>query len=119
VEKVGDEVITNTFNNIQKYTQATKFQKTIFSVLLGLRTDKTELEILKKVFNEIDTDHSGTVSFEEFEAAQDTLKSYNLTGKWDDILKQCDLDGDGSIDFDEFYAAAVNHKKIVTDESLE
>jgi len=61
----------------------------------------------------------GVVSYKEFEDAQDMLKNYNLTGKWDDILKQCDLDGDGKIDFNEFYTAAVNHKQYITNENLE
>ena len=101
------------------YSRQSKFTKTIFSVLFGLRTDKTELEQLKHVFNEIDLDKNGEISKKEFLAADEKLKKYGLTGNWNEILRGVDTDGNGSISYEEFYTAAVDKTKILTDESIE
>ena len=104
---------------MSKFAKANKFQKCIFSVILGLRADKEDLKRLKAVFETIDKDMDGSLSYKEIEAAEKTLKGeLKIQGKWKDIMKQCDLDGDGKIDFHEFFTAAVNHQKAMTDENL-
>jgi len=66
----------------------------------------------------MDTDNDGALTYKEIQAAEKTLKSFKIGGKWQDIMKQCDLDGDGKIDFHEFFTAAVNHQKVLTKQNL-
>lgn len=106
------------FNNLSEFSKATKFQKTILSVLLGLRSDKEDLQQLKIAFNKMDKDGDGSLSYKEIEASEKELAEYNFRGKWKEIIKQCDLDGDGRIDFHEFFTAAVNKQKTITRENL-
>jgi Ca2+-binding EF-hand superfamily protein len=44
---------------MQKFSGATKFTKSITSLLVGLTADKNDLQILKTAFAEIDEDGDG------------------------------------------------------------
>lgn len=67
---------------------------------MGLRSNKADLKLLKNAFNDIDTDHDGSLSKEEIQKAGSLLGStFDNDGKWETILTKCDLDGDGKIDF--------------------
>lgn len=56
--------------NLKEFAHATKFQKTIMSVLLGLRYDKEDLVKLRIAFNNMDTDGDGALTMTEFMAAE-------------------------------------------------
>jgi len=51
--------------NLQQFSKASKFQKTILSVLLGLRADKEELAQLKIAFNKMDKNGDGCLTTNE------------------------------------------------------
>lgn len=83
-----------------------------------MRADKDDLKRLKVAFQSMDTDNDGSLTTKEIMAAEKTLKTFKIGGKWQDIIKQCDLDGDGKIDFHEFFTAAVDHQKVITKQNL-
>ena len=97
------------FSNLRNFSKASKFQKTVLSIILGLKQDRDDLKDFKRVFDDLDLDKDGTISLEEVQAYEEKMKDLNLKGKWKDILKKCDLDGDGKVDFQEFITAATNH----------
>lgn len=106
-------------HNLQNFAKASKFQKTILSLLMGLKADKNDLNELRIAFKHFDLDNDGHLTKEEFKAAEKKLKvAEKLGDKWEEVLQKCDLDGDGKIDFGEFYTAAVNHQKIITAQNI-
>jgi hypothetical protein len=54
--KIPREDFGVVFDRLSKFAKAQKFQKTIFSVLFSLTADKRDLEQIKRIFEEIDTD---------------------------------------------------------------
>lgn len=105
--------------NLKEFANATKFQKTIISVLLGLRYDKEDLVKLRIAFNNMDKDGDGSLSMAEIMAAEKELGQLTHQIKWKEVLRQCDLDGDGKIDFQEFFTAAMDKQKVVTKQNLQ
>ena len=90
---------------------------------MGIRAEKKDLVELKNVFQAIDTDNDGSISFNEIINAENSLLKHGgnkikNADKWTEILRSADLDGNGRIDFGEFLTAAVNHQKIITTENL-
>ena len=82
---------------------------------MGMNADKDEVRQMKEIFNEIDTNHDGVITYEDLQQ----VKSKKISGeRWIAIFKQCDLDGDGRIDFEEFMSAAVDQNKIFTEENI-
>jgi calcium-dependent protein kinase len=74
---------------------------------IATNLDSNEISHLKDVFLAMDTDHSGTLSFEEIEEG---LKKLNLE-RHDEILqtlKEADFDGNGQIEYTEFIAATMD-----------
>lgn len=65
---------------------------------------KNERGELGRIFNEIDTDNSGTIDFDELKKATKTLfPSMSLTSEdVRNMVVKADLNNDGVIDFDEF-----------------
>lgn len=116
---LDQETQTSMMENLMKFSKKTKFQKTIISILMGLKADKSDLKVLKQQFYMIDTNNDGTLSVDEFKAASKKLPGFSLGGnKWEQIIQESDLDGNGTIDFQEFYTAAINHSKMVTKDNL-
>ena len=50
--------------------------------MLGLRGDKADLQKLKVAFQSMDTDNDGSLTTKEIMAAEKTLKSFKIGGKW-------------------------------------
>ena len=117
-KQLDDEGTLEVLQHLKDFSKATKFQKTIMSVLCGLKADKDELKKMKVAFMQMDTNQDGTLSMEEIKEAESKLKGLKIGNKWQDVLKQCDLDGDGKIDFHEFFTAAIDHKKVLTKQNL-
>lgn len=59
---------------------------------------KADVLLLKEVYDQYDTDKSGTVSIAELQAA---LRQTALAGSSESMLNELDKNGDGSVDFGE------------------
>merc|ERR1712113_1212301 len=78
---------------------------------------KTYMESIKKLFSDIDSDHSGVITIEEFEGylkhdqSRAYLESLDIepTDAWT-LFKLLDADEEGSIDIDEFVRGCLNLK---------
>lgn len=117
--------LDNVSSNLHNYAHASNFQKTIFSILSGLKVQREELHELKAAFLTLDVNGDGTLSFAElkdglgklclFEIAQDHTEGDDC---FVEIMKTCDLDGDDKIDYLEFIQAAVNHKSLMNKQNI-
>ena len=70
MQEVSDENKIEVLSNLQQFSKASKFQKTILSVLLGLRSDKEDLQKLRVAFNKMDKDGDGNLSTKELQQAE-------------------------------------------------
>lgn len=59
--KVSSEDINDTLQRIKEFSSATKFQKTIMSVFVGMMADQDDLKEVKEIFYELDVDQDGNL----------------------------------------------------------
>jgi len=52
--------------NLKRFSTANKFQKTVISILMGLKSDKNDLKDLKLQFQKLDANNDGRLSLSEF-----------------------------------------------------
>ena len=72
--------------NIKKYYGASKLNKSITSLLVGLTADKNDLQVLKTAFAEIDEDGDGIITFDELSRYKGELTAFGLDDKWQETL---------------------------------
>lgn len=68
------------------------------------RQDLSVASDLREIFNLIDVDHSGCLSFDEFTAIIRCLNSTASDAEIAEMVRSADLDGNGEINFEEFIA---------------
>ena len=73
---VTEEDKNKLLKNLENFSNSNKFQKTIFSILLNLTSDKTEIKMLRTAFMKIDKDHDGFLSTKEFADAEKDLEAF-------------------------------------------
>lgn len=68
-----------------------------------------EVQKLRQTFHEIDSDHTGTISFVEMAEA---CKRLNIQVDIDKLIQSMDEDGDGVINYDEFITATADRQLV-------
>ena len=109
-DKQQPKKLSHVSQNLQQFCLASDFQKTVISILAGLRVQADELRELRKSFMLIDSNQDGTLSLDELKAGLGKLTMFELFQNHQDgdencitkIMDQCDLDGDGKLDSIEF-----------------
>ncbi|KAG8044271.1 hypothetical protein GUJ93_ZPchr0137g29189 [Zizania palustris] len=77
-----------------------------------------EIKGLKQMFNNMDTDRSGTITVEELKVGLTKLGSKISEAEVRNLLEAVDVDKSGSIDYTEFLTAMVNKHKLEKEEDL-
>ena len=62
----GPEIHGQMVENLKRFSTANKFQKTVISILMGLKSDKNDLKDLKLQFQKLDANNDGRLSLSEF-----------------------------------------------------
>ncbi|CAN4104021.1 unnamed protein product [Withania somnifera] len=70
------------------------------------------------MFNNIDTDNSGTITYEELKNGLAKLGSKLTEGEVKQLMEAADVDGNGSIDYTEFITATMHKHRLERDENL-
>ncbi|XP_020237359.1 calcium-dependent protein kinase 19-like [Cajanus cajan] len=73
---------------------------------------------LKQMFNNMDTDRSGTITLEELKSGLSRLGSQLSESKVKQLMYAADIDKNGTIDYIEFIAATMNLHKMKKVENL-
>lgn len=111
MQESNEEQLVAVSANMHEFTQATNFQKTIVSILAGLKVQQEELGDLKQAFLTLDQNNDGTLSMQELQQGLGNLCMFEIMQDHhaDDgedcfqrIMDLSDLDGDGKIDYIEF-----------------
>lgn len=90
------------------------------SLLANMKITSDQLQEMRKVFNKIDKDQSGTLSKEELHASMSEMNAFfNIDeSEFGVMIESLDLDGDGQVDFREFFTAAIDKTLLLCDENL-
>ena len=103
------------FMNLTKFNSDSKLKKATFSFISKQLISKKERDDFLRVFNALDTDHSGTITKKEFLNGHKMFFGDALTqSEVINFFKQADLDGNGTIEFSEFVAAAMNREETLS-----
>lgn len=86
--------------------------------ILVKMADTKEIEKLREMFMEIDTETTGMISVVELKEALTRAKVKYNDQELDQIVKELDEGGDKKINYSEFLAATISVKKILTEEKL-
>ncbi|CAM8993031.1 unnamed protein product [Rhodiola kirilowii] len=73
---------------------------------------------LKSMFSNMDTDKSGTITYEELKSGLARLGSKLSEVEVKQLMEAADVDGNGTIDYIEFITATMHRHKLERDENL-
>ncbi|GKV42684.1 hypothetical protein SLEP1_g50064 [Rubroshorea leprosula] len=77
-----------------------------------------EIQGLKQMFANMDTDNSGTITYDELKAGLARLGSKLTEAEVKQLMEAADLDGTGTIDYIEFITATMHRHRLERDEHL-
>ncbi|PQQ12576.1 calcium-dependent protein kinase 11 [Prunus yedoensis var. nudiflora] len=86
--------------------------------VIAERLSEEEIGGLKELFKMIDTDNSGTITFEELKAGLKRVGSELMESEIKSLMDAADIDNSGTIDYGEFLAATLHLNKMEREENL-
>ncbi|MBA0574880.1 hypothetical protein Golob_027925 [Gossypium lobatum] len=86
--------------------------------VIAERLSEEEIGGLKELFKMIDTDNSGTITYEELKDGLKRVGSELMESEIKDLMDAADIDNNGTIDYGEFLAATVHLNKLEREENL-
>ncbi|TKY57600.1 Calcium-dependent protein kinase isoform 2 [Spatholobus suberectus] len=86
--------------------------------VIAERLSEEETKGLRQMFNNMDTDGSGTITFEELKSGLSRLDSQLSESEIRQLMDAADIDKNGTIDYFEFIAATMDRHKLEKGENL-
>ncbi|KAL9270184.1 Calcium-dependent protein kinase 33-like protein [Drosera capensis] len=102
---------------MKQFRAMNKFKKLALKVIAE-NLPEDEIHGLKQMFANIDTDNSGTITYEELKYGLGRLGSKLTEAEARQLLEAADVDGNGSIDYIEFITATMHRYRLEADEHL-
>ncbi|KAA8526979.1 hypothetical protein F0562_008792 [Nyssa sinensis] len=104
-------------SRMKQFRAMNKLKKLAFKVIAeNLAED--EIQGLKAMFTNIDTDKSGTITYEELKTGLARLGSKLTEAEVRQLMEAADVDGNGTIDYIEFVTATMHRHKLEREEHL-
>mmetsp|Transcript_30567 Transcript_30567/g.97574 ORF Transcript_30567/g.97574 Transcript_30567/m.97574 type:complete len:549 (+) Transcript_30567:129-1775(+) len=104
-------------SRLQQFAAMNKIKKMALKVI-ATNLSEEEITGLKQMFAAIDTDNSGTITYEEMRTGLAKMGSELAEGEVKQLMEAADVDGNGSIDYEEFLAATMHMSKLEKEENL-
>uniref|UniRef100_M4EKQ9 non-specific serine/threonine protein kinase n=1 Tax=Brassica campestris TaxID=3711 RepID=M4EKQ9_BRACM len=104
-------------SRLKRFSAMNKLKKTALRVVAE-RLSEEEIGGLKELFKMIDTDNSGTITFEELKDSVRRVGSELVESEIKELLEAADVDESGTIDYGEFLAATIHLNKLEREENL-
>ncbi|KAK4439794.1 Calcium-dependent protein kinase [Sesamum alatum] len=102
---------------MKQFRAMNKLKKLALKVIAeNLSTE--EIQGLKAMFTNIDTDNSGTITYEELKAGLARLGSKLTEAEVRQLMDAADVDGNGTIDYIEFITATMHRHRLEREENL-
>ncbi|CAD5194017.1 unnamed protein product [Musa acuminata subsp. malaccensis] len=104
-------------SRMKQFRAMNKLKKLALKVIAENLSEE-EIQGLKQMFTNLDTDKSGTITYEELKTGLARLGSKLSEAEVKQLMDAADVDGNGSIDYIEFITATMNRHKLERDEHL-
>ncbi|KAK7318367.1 hypothetical protein RJT34_03066 [Clitoria ternatea] len=104
-------------SRLKQFSAMNKLKKMALRVIAE-RLSEEEIGGLKELFKMIDTDSSGTITFDELKNGLKRVGSELMESEIKDLMDAADIDNSGTIDYGEFIAATVHLNKLEREENL-
>uniref|UniRef100_A0A5B6YKX9 non-specific serine/threonine protein kinase n=1 Tax=Davidia involucrata TaxID=16924 RepID=A0A5B6YKX9_DAVIN len=104
-------------SRLKQFSAMNKLKKMALRVIAE-RLSEEEIGGLKQLFKMIDTDNSGTITFEELKAGLKRVGSELMESEIKSLMNAADIDNNGTIDYGEFLAATLHMNKMEREENL-
>ncbi|CAJ2676742.1 calcium-dependent protein kinase SK5 [Trifolium pratense] len=104
-------------SRLKQFSAMNKLKKMALRVIAE-RLSEEEIGGLKELFKMIDTDSSGTITFDELKDGLKRVGSELMESEIQDLMDAADVDKSGTIDYGEFIAATVHLNKLEREENL-
>eukprot|EP00262_Sarcandra_glabra_P018326 TRINITY_DN6526_c0_g1_i1.p1 TRINITY_DN6526_c0_g1~~TRINITY_DN6526_c0_g1_i1.p1 ORF type:complete len:433 (-),score=93.19 TRINITY_DN6526_c0_g1_i1:288-1586(-) len=104
-------------SRLKQFSAMNKLKKMALRVIAESLSDE-EIGGLKELFKMIDTDNSGTITFDELKDGLERVGSKLMDDEIRALMDAADIDNSGTIDYGEFLAATVHLNKMEREENL-
>ncbi|CAI5508220.1 unnamed protein product [Closterium sp. Naga37s-1] len=104
-------------SRLKQFSAMNKLKKMALRVIAESLSEE-EISGLKQTFEMMDTDRSGTITFEELKAGLQRIGANMQDSEVQELMDAADFDGNGMIDYGEFLAATMHLNKIEREETL-
>jgi calcium-dependent protein kinase len=114
----SDKPINSAVLSRMKNFRAMNKLKQLALKVIAENLSSEEIKGLKTMFANMDTDGSGTITYEELKSGLARLGSKLSEAEVKQLMEAADVDGNGTIDYIEFISATMNRHRIERDEHL-
>ncbi|KAF7811719.1 calcium-dependent protein kinase 11 [Senna tora] len=104
-------------SRLKHFSAMNKVKKMALRVIAE-RLSEEEIGGLKELFKMIDTDNSGTITFEELKEGLRRVGSDLMESEIKSLMDAADIDNSGTLDYGEFLAATLHMNKMEREENL-
>jgi calcium-dependent protein kinase len=104
-------------SRLKQFSAMNKLKKRALQVIAE-HLGGEEIEGLKEMFEKMDTDNSGTITFEKLKVGLIQIGSQLTEQEARMLMEAADVDGKGTLNYGEFVAATVHLQRLDDDEHL-
>lgn len=104
-------------SRMKQFRVMNKLKKLALKVIAENLSEE-EIQGFKAMFTNMDTDNSGTITYEELKEGLQRLGSKLTEAEVQQLMEAADVDGNGTIDYIEFITATMHRHRLERDEHL-
>uniref|UniRef100_A0A5B7A1Y0 non-specific serine/threonine protein kinase n=1 Tax=Davidia involucrata TaxID=16924 RepID=A0A5B7A1Y0_DAVIN len=116
--EASDKPIDSAVLSRMKQFRAMNKLKKLALKVIAENLSEEEIQGLKAMFTNMDTDNSGTITYEELKTGLARLGSKLTEAEVKQLMEAADVDGNGAIDYIEFITATMHRHKLEREEHL-
>ncbi|KAJ6797716.1 putative calcium-dependent protein kinase 2 [Iris pallida] len=116
--EASDKPIDSAVLNRMKQFRAMNKLKKLALKVIAENLSEEDIKGLKQMFKNMDTDQSGTITYEELRTGLSRLGSKLTEAEVKQLMEAADVDRSGTIDYIEFITATMHRHKLEKDEHL-
>ncbi|CAN8258665.1 unnamed protein product [Cochlearia groenlandica] len=116
--QASDKPIDSAVLSRMKQFRAMNKLKKLALKVIAENINTEEIQGLKAMFANIDTDNSGSITYEELKEGLAKLGSKLTEAEVKQLMDAADVDGNGSIDYIEFITATMHRHRLESNENL-